>query len=128
MRTIRCLMRQLLPRVGVGLMLAGLFGGPASAAEVELFTYQNDWSAQYPWGPQEYRGTREPWRPQDPWGYRRPGLDWGTACPIATPFIKGRSASYGVSASVAAASIIAVNTGANLSEGSIPAFISPVAQ
>ena len=77
-RTARQPIRQLLSRVGLGLMLAGLFGGPvlppASAAEVEPLAYQYDMSAHDPWGPQDYRG-----RPQDPWGYRPPraGLGYG---------------------------------------------------
>jgi hypothetical protein len=65
--------RQVLPFIGMGLMLAGLFGGPASAAEVELFAYQNDYQTpygyQHPWGQQDYRGQRDPWG-QDRWGYR----------------------------------------------------------
>jgi hypothetical protein len=74
MRTTRHTIRQLLPLVGMGLMLAGLFGGPAlpaaSAAGVEPFSYQNDWGYQNPSGQQDYRGTRDPWGPQGPWGYR----------------------------------------------------------
>jgi hypothetical protein len=71
MRTTK--IRQVLPLVGMGLMLAGLFGGPASAAEVELFVYQNDYQTpygyQHPWGQQDYRGQYDPWA-QDRWGYR----------------------------------------------------------
>jgi hypothetical protein len=80
MRTTRHPMRYVLPLVGMGLMLVGLFGSPslpaASAAGVEPFAYQNHWGAQSPdwyqnpWGQQGYRGQRDPWGPQDPWGYR----------------------------------------------------------
>jgi hypothetical protein len=74
MRTIRRSIAYFVPLVGLGLMLAGLFGGPAlpvaSAADVEPFAYQNDWGNQHPWGQPDYRGTRDPWGPQDPWGYR----------------------------------------------------------
>jgi len=65
--------RQVLSFIGMGLMLAGLFGGPASAAEVELFVYQNDYQNpygyQHPWGQQDDRGQRDSWG-RDPWGYR----------------------------------------------------------
>ena len=68
MRTTRHPVRHVLPLVGMGLMLAGLFGGlalpAASAAGVEPFAYQHDWRYQNPWGQQDYRG------PRDPWGYR----------------------------------------------------------
>jgi hypothetical protein len=80
MRTTRHPIRYVLPLVGMGLMLAGLFGGPvlpeASAAGMEPFGYQNDWGYQnpwgfqHPWGQQDYRGQRDPWQPQDPRGYR----------------------------------------------------------
>jgi hypothetical protein len=56
MRTICQSIARVVPIVGIGLMLAGLFGGPASAADVELFVSQNDWryqnpyGYQYPWG------------------------------------------------------------------------------
>jgi hypothetical protein len=69
MRTTRHSIRYVLSLVGIGLMLAGLFGGPAvSAADLEPFDYQNDWVAQYPWGPQDYRGTRDPWKAAGPLG------------------------------------------------------------
>jgi hypothetical protein len=74
MRTTRYPIRHLLPLVGIGLMLASLFGSPAlpaaSAASVDPFAYQNDRGAQNPWGQQDYRGQRDPWGQQDPWGYR----------------------------------------------------------
>ena len=76
MRTTRHPIRHVLSLAGMGLMLAGLFGGPASAADVELFVYQNDWGYQnpygyqYPWGQQDYRGQRDSWGQQDRWGYR----------------------------------------------------------
>jgi hypothetical protein len=67
MRTTK--IRHVLSLVGMGLMLAGLFGGPASAADLAPFDYQNDWVAQYPWGQQDSRSQRDSWG-QDPWGYR----------------------------------------------------------
>jgi hypothetical protein len=70
MPTIRRPIRQVLTLVSMGLMLAGLFGGPASAADVEPFDYQHDWVAQNSWGQQEYRGQRDPWGSQDQWGDR----------------------------------------------------------
>jgi hypothetical protein len=79
MRTTRHPIRHVLPLVGMGLMLAGLFGGSAvSAADLEPFDYQNDWVAQNPWGQQDYRGQHDSWG-QDPWGYRheRPSRGYG---------------------------------------------------
>jgi hypothetical protein len=80
MRTICHAIAHVAPIVGIGLMLAGLFGGPAlpaaAAADVELFTYQNHWGYQTPyryqtpWGQQDYWGQRDPWRQQAPWEYR----------------------------------------------------------
>jgi hypothetical protein len=80
MRTTRHPISWLMSLAGMGLMLASLFGGPAlpaaSAADVELFVYQNDWGYQNPygyqtpWGQQDYWRQRDPWRQQDPWGYR----------------------------------------------------------
>jgi hypothetical protein len=74
MPTIRSWIAHGVPLVGIGLMLAGLFGGPAlpaaSAAAIEPFASPYEWGAQHsygdqtPWGPQDY------WRPQAPWGYR----------------------------------------------------------
>jgi hypothetical protein len=73
--------RHVLPLVGMGLMLAGLFGGPASAADLAPFDYQNDWVAQYPWSQRDYRDQRDAWG-YDRWGYRyngppRAGLGYG---------------------------------------------------
>jgi hypothetical protein len=89
MPTARHPIRRLLCLIGVGLMLAGLFGSPvlpaASAAEVEPFAYQNDRSAQYPWDPQDYR-----WRPRDPWGYRPPRAGLGYGLPDHYTIHKGK--------------------------------------
>src|SRR6266508_4008750 len=91
MRTTRHSIRYVLSLVGIGLMLAGLFGGPAvSAADLEPFDYQNDWVAQYPWGPQDYRETHDPWRPQDPWGYRPPRAGLGYGLPDHYTIHKGK--------------------------------------
>ena len=86
MRATRHPMCHALSLVGMGLLLAGLFGGPAlpaaSAADVELFVsndwdaqssyrYQNPWGQyQHPWGRQDSWGHRDPWGQQDPWRYR----------------------------------------------------------
>jgi hypothetical protein len=70
MRTTRHPIRHILSLSGMGLMLAGLFGGPASAADVELFVYQNDWGYRNPHGYQTPWGQRVPLRQRDPWGYR----------------------------------------------------------
>jgi hypothetical protein len=102
MRTTRHPIRQLLPLVGIGLMLAGLFGGPAlpaaSAEGAEPFAYQNDRDAQSPygyqnpWGQQDYRGQRDPWGQQDPWGYRhdRPSRRSGRGLPDRYTIHKGK--------------------------------------
>jgi hypothetical protein len=64
MRIMRHLLRQRLPLIGMGLMLAGLCGAPAPAAGVEPFTSPSEWGAQYPdeeqtpWGPYDDRGPR----------------------------------------------------------------------
>ena len=80
--------------VGIGLMLASLSGGPgmASASDVELFVSRNDWNAQFPWGQQDYRGTRDPWG-QDPWGYRHdrpPRSGFGYGLPDRYTIQKGK--------------------------------------
>ena len=99
MRTTRHPIRYVLSFVGMGLMLAGLFGGrKASAAEVELFVYQNDWGYQHPygyqhpWGQQDYRGQRDPWGKQDRWGYRhdRPSRRSGYGLPDHYTIHKGK--------------------------------------
>jgi hypothetical protein len=102
MRTIRHPIRHVLPFVGLGLMLAGLFGGPAlpaaSAADVELFVSQNDRGAQspygyqHPWGQRDYQGQRDPWGQQDPWGYRhdRPSRRQGYGLPDRYTIHKGK--------------------------------------
>jgi hypothetical protein len=59
MRTTHHPTRHALPRVGIGLLLAGLSGGmalpAASAAGVELSEYQNDREYQNPLGAQDAR-------------------------------------------------------------------------
>jgi hypothetical protein len=78
MRTTRHLLARLLPVVGMGLVLAGPFGGPvlpaASAAGVKPFTSQDDWSAQSLWGYQNPGGQQDYWRQHHPWGQQAP---WG---------------------------------------------------
>ena len=102
MRTIRHPIRHVLPFVGMGLMLAGLFGTPtlpaAFAAGVEPFAYQNDWRAQSPygyqnpWGQQDYWGRRDPWGRQAPWGHRydRPSRRSGYGLPDRYTIHKGK--------------------------------------
>jgi hypothetical protein len=72
MRTIRYSIAHVVPLVGIGLTLAGLFGGPglpaASAAEVEPFTDQHDGEYQTPSGSQDSREQ------STPGGYRRDQL------------------------------------------------------
>ena len=76
MYTTRHPIRHVLWLAGMGLMLAGLFGGPASAAGVERFVSQNDWGYHHPYryqtprGQQDFWRQRDPWRQQDSWGYR----------------------------------------------------------
>jgi len=74
MRIIRHHIHHGLPLVGIGLMLAGLFGSPtlpaAFAADVVPFMYQNDWQAQSPYGYQNPWGQQDYWGQRDPWGYR----------------------------------------------------------
>jgi hypothetical protein len=64
MRTIRHSIARVGPLVGIGLMLPGLFGGPAlpaaSAADVEPFTDQHDNAYQHPWGTQDAREQNIP--------------------------------------------------------------------
>ena len=102
MRTTCHPMRSVLPLVGMVLMLADLFGGPAlpaaSAAGFEPFAYQNNWGDQspygyqYPWGPPDYWAPRHPWGPQDPWGYRydRPSGRSGYGLPDRYTIHKGK--------------------------------------
>ena len=92
----------LVPLVGIGLMLAGLFGGPTlpavSAAEGEPLTYQHDWRAQspygyqHPWGQQDDWGRRDPWGQPDPWGYRhaRPSPRSGYGLPDRYTIHRGK--------------------------------------
>jgi hypothetical protein len=102
MRTICHSIAHVVPIVGIGLMLAGLFGGPAlpaaSAADVELFTYQNHggyqtpYGYQHPWGQQEDGGQRDRWGQQDRWGYRhdRPSRRSGYGLPDHYTIHKGK--------------------------------------
>jgi hypothetical protein len=59
MGTSRHSIAHVVPLVGMGFMLAGLFGGPAlpaaSAAGVESFEYQHDRESQNPSGSQDAR-------------------------------------------------------------------------
>ena len=96
MRTTCHPIRHVLLLVGIGLMLTGLFGGPAlpaaSAASAEPFAYQavggsqNPWGYQHPWGRQDYWGQR------DPWGYRhdRPPRRQGYGLPDRYTIHKGK--------------------------------------
>jgi hypothetical protein len=72
MRTIRHSIDHIVPLVGIGLILAGLFGGPAlpaaSAAEVDPFTDQHDGEYQNSSG---WQDSREQSTPE---GYRRDQL------------------------------------------------------
>jgi hypothetical protein len=96
MRTTRHPIRHVLPLVGMGLMLAGLFGGPAlpavSAAGVEPFASQNDWGAQNPSGYQNPWGQQDYWGQRDPWGYRhdRPSRRPGYGLPDRYTIHKGK--------------------------------------
>jgi hypothetical protein len=102
MRTTRHPIRYVLSFVGMGLMLAGLFGGPvlptASAADVELFVsqndrgYQNPYGYQYPWGQQDYWGQRDRRGQQDRWGSRhdRPSRRSGYGLPDHYTIHKGK--------------------------------------
>jgi hypothetical protein len=92
MRTTRHPIRYVLSFVGMGLMLAGLFGGPASAEGLEPFAYQNDWGYQNPWGQQDYRGQHDPWGQQNRWGYRhdRPSRRSGYGLPDHYTIHKGK--------------------------------------
>ncbi|HXH14088.1 MAG TPA: hypothetical protein VNP04_30525 [Alphaproteobacteria bacterium] len=84
MRTIRHAIAHAMPPVGIGLTLAGLFGGPAlpaaSPADVELFVCQNDRVVRrpsgydQPWGGYDDGSRRDPWRQQSHWSQRYP---WG---------------------------------------------------
>jgi len=90
MHTTRHPIARLLPLVGMGLVLVGLFGGPAlpaaSAAGMEPFASQDAWGYQNPWGQQDY------WGPQAPWGYRhdRPSRRSGYGLPDRYTIHKGK--------------------------------------
>jgi hypothetical protein len=75
MRTIRHSIAHVVPLVGMGLMLVGLFGGPAlpaaSAAGVEPFTYQYDRESQNP------SESQDPREQHAPGGYRHDQLALG---------------------------------------------------
>jgi hypothetical protein len=92
MRTTRHPIRHVLPLVGMGLMLAGLFGGPAlpaaSAAGVESFEYQNDREYQNPSGSQDAREQN------NPGGYPRDQLtlkELGYSLPDRYTIYKGKT-------------------------------------
>lgn len=142
MRPIRRSIAHIVPLVGIELMLAGLFGGPAlpaaSAADMDRLIDRNDWVVQRPYGYHHPRGQqhswgrRDPWSQQDswgqrhrrgrpdPWGYRhdRPSRRSGYGLPDRYTIHRGKSASCGVSASGALATTAAANTGANGQGGS----------
>jgi hypothetical protein len=111
--------RQLLPLVGMGLMLAGLFGGPASAEGLAPFAYQNDWGIRILGDSKIIGGsaTAGGSRTVGDTGMIGRPEDQGMACPIAIPFRKARSARCSARASGAAAGINAANTGANRQGG-----------
>jgi hypothetical protein len=72
MRTIRHSIAHVVPLVGMGLLLAGLFGGPAlpaaSAAGVESFTARHEGEYQNP------SGSQDSWEQHDRGGYRHDQL------------------------------------------------------
>jgi hypothetical protein len=82
MRTAPPPIRQLLSLVGMGLMVAGLFGcltlPGVSAVGEEPFAYQNDWGVQsrygyqHPWEQRDYWGQRDLWGHQHDRPSRRP--------------------------------------------------------
>jgi hypothetical protein len=79
MPTIRHPMGRVLPLVGMGLMLAGLFGDPAlptaAAADVAPFVYQHDGGDQHQWGPQDPWGDRHDRLRRQELGYGLPARD-----------------------------------------------------
>ena len=113
MRNTRYLFSHVLRPVGMGLMLAGLFGGPTSRQDVEPFDYPPDWVAQNPWGPREIAANATPGDSRRTRGETgmivNAGGSLGMVSPITTPFTKARSARCSARASGAAANINAAN-------------------
>ena len=96
MPTIRHPMCRVLPLVGIGLMLAGLFGDPAlpaaAAADVEPFAYQNDGGYQHPWGQQDPWGDRHDRLRRRELGYGLPDrytIQKGQKCEVQCTRIRG---------------------------------------
>jgi hypothetical protein len=111
MRTTRHPIRHILSLAGMGLMLAGLFGGPASGGIRILMGIRLLGDSKIigdsatPGGSGTLGDTSMIGRPE------------GIACRIATRFTRARSASCSARASGAAVNINAENTGANVKEG-----------
>ena len=122
MRTTHHPIHHVLALVGMGLLLAGLCGSPIlPAASTAAWNHSriSRGGVQSPLGI-SLRGAGTGSGAEHPGGYRHDQLalrSWGTACPIATRFIRRPDVSCGVSASGVAGRIRAVNTGANRQDG-----------
>jgi hypothetical protein len=80
MRTAPPPIRRLLSLVGMGLMVAGLFGcltlPGVSAVGEEPFAHQNDWGVQSRYGYQHPWEQRDYWGQRDLWGYQYDRPSW----------------------------------------------------